>query len=200
MSQPFIDPYIDQTTGELRNLLGAQHQCDFYELEAQAVFANELEIADSSVPRTNDLNELCLLHARLFNGVYAWAGNLRTVDIRKGEENSPYFLPRDHMLGAAKYVFDQLRGEKYLQGLSKAEFVDRLAYFYDQLNYIHPFREGNGRTQRLFWQRVANDAGYVIDWNGIRGDQNDHASKVAAETENRKPLIEMFTRIVRRLD
>jgi cell filamentation protein len=74
--------------------------------------------------------------------------------------------------------------------------VKRLAYYYDQLNFIHPFREGNGRTQRIFWTRVARDAGYEIDWDAATGDENDEASRVAAEEMDLSNLEAMFRRIV----
>ncbi len=79
-------------------------------------------------------------------------------------------------------------------------FIERLAYFYDQLNYIHPFREGNGRTQRIFWTRVAHDAGYEISWDKIAGDENYEASRLGAEEMDLSGLIAMFRKIVKPLD
>ena len=93
-------------------------------------------------------------------------------------------------------MFTELARESSLKDLSKEDFVKRLAYFYDQLNYIHPFREGNGRTQRVFWGRVAKDAGYEINWSNVVGNENDEASKVAAEKMDRSALEVMFTKIV----
>jgi cell filamentation protein len=100
---------------------------------------------------------------------------------------------------AAVYVFGELAKEKYLQGLGINDFAARIAYYYDQLNYIHPFREGNGRTQRVFWGRVAKDAGYEIDWSLTVGEENDEASRLAAEKMDRSKLEVMFARIVRHL-
>ncbi len=83
--------------------------------------------------------------------------------------------------------------------MSEDDFVERLAYYYDQLNYIHPFREGNGRTQRVFWTRVARDAGYEINWDAIIGDENDEASRIAAEAMDLSGLKRMFHGIVTHL-
>ena len=77
--------------------------------------------------------------------------------------------------------------------------MKRLAYFYEQVNFIHPFREGNGRTQRVFWNRVAADAGYFIDWSQVVGDELDKASVEGREHHNLEPLEEMFSRIVKPL-
>jgi cell filamentation protein len=97
------------------------------------------------------------------------------------------------------FVFTEFANEKCLTGLPKDRFVERLAYFYDQLNYIHPFREGNGRTQRVFWSRIAKDAGYELDWDLVVGDENDKASRLAAEELDLSELRIMIAKIVRAL-
>lgn len=195
----FVDPYFDESIGDLRNLLGAKSSKELKKLEPQIVFANELELESVDIPRTNSLEELLLIHKQLFKGVYDWAGQIRTVDIKKNNEDAEYFLIVSKISGAANYVFTELAKEKHLQGLAKDDFVKRLAHFYDQLNYIHPFREGNGRAQRVFWNRVAKDAGYELDWTLVVGDENDEASRKAAEEMDLSALEVMFGRIVRAL-
>lgn len=197
---PFIDPYFDENIGELRNLLGATSAEEFHALEPQIVFANELELESIGIPRTNDLNEVLLIHKQLFKGVYDWAGKIRTVDIKKNDTGAEYFLVVSKITGAATYVFSELAKEDCLKNLPRDAFVKRLAHHYDQLNYIHPFREGNGRTQRIFWSRVAHDAGYEIDWEGVRDSENDEASRLAAENMNLSGLEAMFERIVTHYD
>jgi cell filamentation protein len=193
---PFIDPYFDEAIGELRNLLGAKSSEEFQKLEPQIVFANELELESIPIPRTNDLKEILLIHKQLFKGVYDWAGQIRTVDIKKNAEGAEYFLVVSKISSAASYVFGELAKESYLKDLTQEDFIKRLAHYYDQLNYIHPFREGNGRAQRVFWTRVAHDAGYEINWDAVVGDENDKASRIAAETMDLSGLEQMFRRIV----
>ena len=115
----------------------------------------------------------------------------------KNAEGAEYFLVVSKINDAAGYVFDELAKENHLRGVPGEEFINRLAYFYDQLNYIHPFREGNGRAQRVLWNRVAKDAGYELDWTLVVGDENDEASRVASEQMDVSRLITMFTKIVR---
>lgn len=196
---PFVDPYTDEETGILRNLLGAKSQEELQELEPQIVFANQLELEAVAIPRTNDLDELLLIHGQLFKNAYDWAGQIRTVDIKKSDEGSEFFLIVSKIQDAAQYVFAELAKENNLKGLDRSDFVKRLAHYYDQLNFIHPFREGNGRTQRIFWTRVAQDAGYDIDWDGVVGDENDEASRLAAEEMNLSALEAMFAKIIRSL-
>ena len=192
----FVDPYFDESIGELRNLLGAKTAEEFHELEPQIVFANELELESIAIPRTNDLVELLLIHKQLFKGVYDWAGKIRTVDIKKNEDGAEFFLIVSKISSAADYVFKELAKENCLKDLDQESFVKRLSHYYDQLNYIHPFREGNGRTQRVFWSRVARDASYEINWDQIVGNENDEASRIAAEAMDLSALEKMFSRIV----
>ncbi len=196
----FVDPYFDENIGDLRNLLGAKSSEELKALEPQIVFANELELKSVGIPRTNNLTELLLIHKQLFKGVYGWAGRIRTVDIKKNTDSAEFFLIISKISDAANYVFAELARENHLQDLSKNDFMQRLAYFYDQLNYIHPFREGNGRAQRVFWSRVAKDAGYEIGWDLITAKENDEASRVAAEDSDISKLETMFVKIVKKLN
>jgi cell filamentation protein len=191
----FVDPYYDEKLGELRNLLNAKSAADFRDLEAQVVFANELELAEVDIPRTNNATELLAIHQQLFGNIYDWAGQIRTVDIRKNIVGAGYFLAVTRINAAFDFVLNELVKENCLCGLDRRQFIKRLAYFYDQLNYIHPFREGNGRVQRVFWGRVARDAGYFIDWDKVVGNENDEASRLAAETLDLSALIQMFDKI-----
>ena len=190
-----IDPYYDNKIGDLRNLLGARSSQELKEREAQIVFANELDITPQSISRTNNLNELLAIHKSLFGDIYDWAGEIRTVDIRKPDEDASFFLPVSKIRDACAYVFSELQSEHCLQGLDRSIFVQRIAYYYDQLNYVHPFREGNGRTQRTLWGRVAYDTGYEIDWSAATSDENDQASKLAAESMELSGLVAMFEKI-----
>lgn len=122
------DPYFDESIGELKNLLGAQSSEEFKKLEPQIVFANELELGSVPISRTNDLEEVLLIHKQLFKGVYEWAGNIRTVDIKKHNDNAEFFLIVSKITDAAHYVFTEFAKEGFLQNLAKEEFIERLAY------------------------------------------------------------------------
>ena len=61
---------------------------------------------------------------------------------------------------------------------------------------VHPFREGNGRTQRVFWNRVAADAGWQLDWRPVQGAVNDAACRAAAESRDFGPMRAMFDPVV----
>ncbi|GLY33364.1 hypothetical protein Kisp02_67290 [Kineosporia sp. NBRC 101731] len=82
-----------------------------------------------------------------------------------------------------------------MQGLDRPTFILRLAHHYDQVNFLHPFREGNGRTQRLFWDRIAGDAGWYLNWEAVRGETNDHACRAASEGRDFGPMYRMLDQI-----
>lgn len=188
----FVDPYIDSATGVLRNLVGAKTYSELRKAEGDIVALAEISL--DNIPHSVDLCELQRIHKSLFGRIYDWVGELRVVNIRKGSEE--FFLDCTYLRNGAKFVFDSLRGENCLRDLSLEDFVKRLAYYYEQLNFIHPFREGNGRAQRIFWQRVANEAGYRIDWSRVVGDELDEASLVGRVENNLEPLEKMFDKIV----
>lgn len=194
-----IDPYFDESIGDLRNLLSASSPGELRDKEAQVVFANETELENITIPYSHDADELLAVHKQLFKGVYDWAGEIRTVDIKKNADGAEFFLIVSKLPTGLSFIFNELKERNYLNNLSRDNFIEQLAYFYDQLNYIHPFREGNGRTQRIFWSRLAEDAGYEIEWDKIAGNENDTASRLATEKEDRSALMTMFGRIIKPL-
>ncbi len=195
-STEFVDPYLDPETGVLRNKVGARTKVVLDDAEGDLSFARLMQLMDRPPKATGDLDELRAIHGRLFQDVYEWAGQVRTVDVRKNVEGAEFFLPVSMIDRAAGYAAEELRADNNLRGLDRDRFIDRLAYHYDQFNYIHPFREGNGRTQRVLWNRVARDAGWQLDWRGVRGSTNDRASRAASEQRDFGPLREMFSGIV----
>ncbi len=195
-STEFTDPYLDPETGLLRNKLNARTKVTLDDAEGDLSFVRLMQLMDRPPPATSDLGELHAIHRHLFQDVYEWAGELRTVDIRKNVEGAEFFLPVVMIGRASDYASAELRGDDMLRGMDHDRFINRLAYHYDQFNYIHPFREGNGRTQRVFWNRIGRDAGWQLDWRGVHGEVNDAACRAASERQDLAPLQGMFDQIV----
>ncbi|WP_129661193.1 Fic/DOC family protein [Rothia halotolerans] len=196
VSHNAADPYIDPETGTLRNLVGARTPAELAGAEGDLVFARMVQLAEHPPEPTGDLAELQAIHRQLFQDVYAWAGELRLVELRKNVEDAEPFLPFSMILRASTHVVEALASDDLLRSLPRGRFVERLAFHYDQLNYIHPFREGNGRTQRVFWTRVARDAGWTLDWRLVSGAANDSACRAASEDRDLAPLRRMFDLMV----
>lgn len=195
-SPEFVDPYLIPGTNVLRNRVGATSTAELAVAEADLSFARALQLLDSPVPATNDLRELKRIHRHLFQDLYDWAGQLRSVDVRKDVPDAEFFMPWSYVDNAAAICFMALAEERLLVGLSREKFVERLAFHYEKINYLHPFREGNGRTQRVFWNRVSLQAGWQLDWRPVHGEENHAAARAGSDQQDLGPLIRMFDKIV----
>lgn len=192
----FPDPYTDPATGILRNKVNAQTQVALETAEGDLVYARMVQLLKSPPEPTGDLAELCAIHRHLFQDLYDWAGEIRTVDIRKPIEGTTPFMPVSFVHRGGRYAAEDLYNDNELKGLSQDQFVSRLAHHYEQFNYVHPFRDGNGRTQRFMFSRIAYDAGWSLDWQRVTGETNDQASRLATDQQDFRPLELMFGQIV----
>lgn len=192
----FVDPYKDVETGIFRNLVNARDKVSLDLAEANLVPLREIEL--HTLKRfTSDMgSEIQMIHQQLFQDVYDWAGLFRTVDLRKNIDGAEPFLAAHQIPQALAYFELKLQDAREFKGLDRKSFVKQLSRFYEELNYIHPFREGNGRAQRVYWSRIAVLAGWEINWLSISGSENDSACRVAAEQQNFDPLLRMFDKAV----
>jgi cell filamentation protein len=159
------DQYLDPISGVLRNRLGITDASTLEQAEAALVAVRSYELSRTPLKGQFDLAHLQTIHRYLFGDVYDWAGQLRTIDIGKGGH---LFAHHAHIGSAAAPIFEQLAAEKHLAGLDRTGFSERAAYYLGELNALHPFREGNGRTQREFVSHLAHAAGYYIAWEDVR--------------------------------
>ena len=123
---------------------------------------SELKINKAADPL--DLEAFLEIHRSILQDVYPFAGELRKEMISKGSSSfaHPKFIePELHK------IFEELTEENYLKDTTREKFIPRLAYFLAELNALHPFREGNGRTVREFARQLALNAGYQLDWEKI---------------------------------
>jgi cell filamentation protein len=167
------DPYLDKDTGVLRNLLGIKDQAGLDKAESSLSFLRANEMREQAVKGKFDLAHLQEIHRRLFGDVYDWAGQIRQVEIQKG---STAFARQMAIESAARQLFGQLAKERHLQGLDADLFSQRAGHYLGEINVLHPFREGNGRTQREFIGQLAQAAGHSIDWSGVSQEDMTQAS------------------------
>lgn len=108
-------------------------------------------------------------------------------------KSDPFCLPQ-HEAYAAE-VFGGLAKERYLRGLPRDAFLDRLTHYFAEVNAIHPFREGNGRAQRAFFRQLSREAGWPIGWSDLDLDDNVRASMASLRGDN-APLRELLDSLV----
>lgn len=167
------DRYLDPTTGVLRNKLGITDAAELQQEEGEYAFVRSYELSQNPVSGTFDLAHLQAIHKALFSDVYEWAGELRTIDIAKGQS---YFANHAHIEHAAQSIFTSLAAENCLAGADREQFSERAAYYLGEINALHPFREGNGRTQREFINHLAYNNNYCIEWENIPREEMVQAS------------------------
>lgn len=155
------------------------------ELELSGLASNLIEYAEPPY----DLQYLKSIHAQLFGDLYDWAGKLRQIDISKGDTS---FCNFSRIEIETNKLLKPLQEKKYFQGLAPQQLIPQLADLYCELNVIHPFREGNGRTQRIFFEHLIAHCGYGIDWSRIDSQQQWIQANIEGFYGNLNPLIKIF--------
>jgi cell filamentation protein len=191
------DPYLIPGTNVLRNKVNAQTEQELAAAENDLVNARYSKLSSTPLTADGTVKQLQWIHHFLFQDVYAWAGQIRTIDMSKG--GGSVFQPLQLFTTGVQYAETTLRDDHMLQGLDRDQFIERLAVNFDNFNTLHPFREGNGRTQRVFWTLIARDAGWGLDWSQVSKRENDIASFIAHENVDYSKLEAMFDKIVQPL-
>lgn len=155
------DPYCYPGTAVLKNLLDLRTQPELDELEASMT----AQRADEPLPAgALDAQHYLAIHHHLFQDVFDWAGNVRTIRIAK--EGAPFCYP-ENIEREMRRVFSELAAADCLRGLAPRAFAEKAAHFLAELNAVHPFREGNGRTQNVFLSLLAQQAGHPLDFKRL---------------------------------
>ncbi|MDQ0418770.1 cell filamentation protein [Croceifilum oryzae] len=132
--------------------------------EKRATSLRLFALENSPIYGRFNFQHLQKMHKYIFQDVYEWAGKIREEDIFKGET---MFARTLFIQNVSKDIFRSLSGEKNLKGLMVDEFCQRAAHYHAEINMLHPFREGNGRTQREFIRTLALNAGYELNWKHL---------------------------------
>ena len=184
-----MDPYLYPGTDVLKNLRNIRASGILARFEAEATARRLIQLIHSAMPGRFDTAHLKAIHQRIFQDVYLWAGQFRTVNISKD----------GHLFGAAAFIEASLNGvllqlyaEDYLRGADAEAFAKRAGFFLGEINAVHPFREGNGRTQREFIRQLALRAGFTIDWSRVERDRMTAASRQSFQTGDSSGLVALI--------
>jgi cell filamentation protein len=185
------DPYCYEGTTVLKNRLDLRSQHELSEFETEIVASRSEEAIPDG---TLDYQHYKSIHHHLFQDVYEWAGQERSVRISKG--GNMFCFP-DNIAAEATKLFEFLRRARYFTGLTAECFAGDAARFLADLNAIHPFREGNGRTQLTFLTLLADQAGHPLDLDQMDPDamlQAMVASFTTDEAELGRRIFELIRR------
>lgn len=176
------DEYCYPGTNVLKNKLNIRDIDTLNCAERDFSSVRQAELANKGVTGDFSFVHLCSIHKQLFQDVYTWAGKMRTVDISKGT----VFCFVQFIEEQFEELYRELKKEKYLSDISdKKQMSVRLAYYLAELNMIHPFREGNGRTQRVYIEQLCQNNGrFEIDFTDVTKDDMILASVRSANESN----------------
>ena len=163
-SYNYLDPdftYTDPQTGILRNLADITDREVLIFFESAAVAKRLQELYDNPI-KIKGIESLFAIHRYLFQDIYSWAGKKRIVEISK---DGKQFFPTTHFENAYRFIDTLISDFKNIRRNEKQKLAEKLAEILDNLNYLHPFREGNGRTQREFLRILALEKGLTINLN-----------------------------------
>jgi cell filamentation protein len=184
------DPYTYPGSDVLRNKANIRDKDRLFQFEHRKSAERSIALQTAPIAGRFDLSHLQAIHKYLFQDVYDWAGQNRTTNISKG---SSLFAAPDMIDGYARStVFKGIEDDHYLENMEKNVFAARLAYHYSEINALHPFREGNGRSTRHFITQLAKHAGYDLDYAKV-----GQAEWNAAARESFMGELESMTQIFR---
>ena len=151
----------------LINKFGIKDDKQLSFVESQITFAKGSELENNPIKGNFDFEHYKSIHKYLFDEIYDWAGQIRKVNISK---KGTKFAKADEIEQLADACFSRLKSKNYFKAQKFDEFIENITEFYCVTNMLHPFREGNGRTQRIFISQLIRNAGYDIDFLDINTD------------------------------
>lgn len=155
-------------TSCLINKMNIRDESELAATEAALTFANISMLEQEPLEGNFDFAHYKAIHKFLFDDLYDWAGEIRTVNLSK---KGTQFVPADEIERVGNAIFARLAKADYFRQDSLDTFVKHITEFYCDTNLLHPFREGNGRTQRAFLTQLIRRAGYAIDFSSMDMDE-----------------------------
>ena len=163
----FADDCYEGTTC-LINKMDIRDEAILSTVEAEITAAKSAILSEIPFKQGFSFDDYKAIHRFLFEDLYDWAGNVRTIDISK---KGTVFTSADNIENQGKCIFERLRAKNYFLNLDFENFISNIVDLYCVTNMLHPFREGNGRTQRVFLRQLIRYNGYDIDFSEIDPDE-----------------------------
>jgi len=183
-------------TTVLVNKFDLHTQKELNAVESVLVMAKTIQWSENPRCAAFDFEHYKAIHRHLFGELYDWAGQVRMVNLSK---KGTQFCPVEEIPRVSAAIFKRLAQNNLLCGLARNDFIAALVDLYQRTNELHPFREGNGRTQRVFLSQLAENAGYDLDFTAVDPDELMIATIYAAQGIE-APLQQAFEKIVQNVE
>ena len=164
--------------------------------ETELTFTRLMQLQSNPIEGNFDFNHLKKIHKFIFQDLYDWAGKERTCEIGKGN----LFCLTEYIQSYANTVFKKYFPQCYSNKNSIEDFINVFSNNYADLNALHPFREGNGRTQREFARCVCLKCGYDFDLSVTTHEKMLEASILSFNEGNNSKFIKIFSDVINPLD
>lgn len=156
--------YCYENSNILKNKFNIQDSATLEEIERRIVLAKLYELRQKTTFEKLNMSHFVEIHRYLFEDIYPFAGLFRSENIAKGNF---CFAEWQYIEEQLQKLMQDLEKENYLIGLNKEKLSKRLAYYMSELNVLHPFREGNGRTIREFIRQLAYKNNYILNFQNL---------------------------------
>ena len=154
--------YCYPDSNVLINKLNIKDNKKLEKAEKMIVLAKLYDLRQNKLVGNFDKDHFINIHKYLFEDLYPFAGKFRTENIAK---DSFSFAEWEFIDSELDRLLLKLKEENFLNDLNKEDMAKKLAYYMSELNVLHPFREGNGRTIREFIRELAYKNGYILDYS-----------------------------------
>lgn len=151
----------------LINKLDIRDEKELAAIESSITMANISLLEQEPIAGTFDFKHYKAIHYFLFHDLFEWAGEIRRVDMAK---KGTQFVEAKKIEEVAEALFSRIREAGYYVNNKRESFIHHITELYCDINMLHPFREGNGRTERVFITQLIRNAGYDIDFGDIDPD------------------------------
>lgn len=185
------DPYV-QDNGVMINLLGLSDGRALAKAEANLTRRRIFQLLKSPLAGTFDFTHLCEIHKAIFQDIYPWAGQPRTVRIAKSGSE---FAHPAHIESSAKAALDKIAQQRMQIGNDRGKLLNAITDAFSSLNKIHPAREGNGRVLMVFLSQLAQEHGHILKWENVKRDMLI-ATSIFSFSGNDAPLRSMLDSIM----
>ena len=183
--------YCYPDSNVLKNKLNIRDNKLLKTAEEEITLIKQMELLKNPIKGNFSKSHLMNIHKFIFEDIYFFAGKIRREQISKA---NTMFYPPNLIDRELDKVFTKIKEEKMLKETDEEKAFDNLAYVMAELNIIHPFREGNGRSIREFIRLMAKCMGYDMNWGNVDKEELLEASILSVE--NYKVLIRILKRCV----